>query len=40
MQRKGLFFIVGIVLGCYVWTTGVLAQASQAPAIEAVRRWV
>jgi catechol 2,3-dioxygenase-like lactoylglutathione lyase family enzyme len=35
-KRRALFLFVGVVLGCYAWTTGVLAQAPQAPAIEAV----
>ncbi|MGH8066758.1 MAG: VOC family protein, partial [Candidatus Entotheonellia bacterium] len=36
MQRRALLCIVVVILGCYAWTTGALAQTPQAPVIEAV----
>ena len=36
MQRRALLCVVVVILGCYAWTTGALAQTSQAPVVEAV----
>ncbi|HEX9870061.1 MAG TPA: VOC family protein, partial [Candidatus Tectomicrobia bacterium] len=36
MNRRALFLVVGVVLGCYAWTTGALAQSPQAPVVEAI----
>jgi catechol 2,3-dioxygenase-like lactoylglutathione lyase family enzyme len=36
MQRRALLCVVVVILGCYAWIAGALAQTSQAPMIEAV----
>ena len=36
MRRQSLWRIVLFVLECYVWATGAMAQAPQAPIVEAV----
>jgi catechol 2,3-dioxygenase-like lactoylglutathione lyase family enzyme len=36
MKRPSMLLIVLVVLGYYAWATGALAQASQAPLVEAV----
>jgi hypothetical protein len=36
MRRQALWRVVLFVLGCYAWATGALAQAPQAPMVEAV----
>ena len=36
MRRQALWLIVLFVLGCYVSTTSALAQAPQAPGVEAM----
>jgi hypothetical protein len=36
MRRQSLWRVVLFVLGCYAWATGALAQAPQAPMVEAV----
>ena len=36
MRRPPLWRVVLFVLGCYAWATGALAQAPQAPMVEAV----
>jgi len=36
MRRQALWRIALFVLGCYAWATGALAQAPQAPMVEAV----
>jgi catechol 2,3-dioxygenase-like lactoylglutathione lyase family enzyme len=36
MQRRALLCVVVVILGCYAWIVGALAQTPQAPMIEAV----
>jgi hypothetical protein len=36
MRRQSLWRVVLFVLGCYAWATDALAQAPQAPMVEAV----
>jgi catechol 2,3-dioxygenase-like lactoylglutathione lyase family enzyme len=36
MQRRALLCVVVVILWCYAWTTGALAQTPQVPVVEAV----
>jgi catechol 2,3-dioxygenase-like lactoylglutathione lyase family enzyme len=36
MQRRALLCVVVVILWCYAWTTGALAQTPQAPVVDAV----